>query len=607
MSDIIQLLPDSVANQIAAGEVIQRPASVVKELIENSVDAEADSITLNVKDAGRTLLEIIDNGKGMSDTDARMAFERHATSKIKQAPDLFTIRTMGFRGEALASISAIANVELKTKLKGKTLGTYIQIKGSTVVKQETVSCQEGSVFTVRDLFFNVPARRKFLKSNSTEYGHILTEFKKVALAYPEKTFKLINEGELVYDLRGGSLIERISGIYGRNMKSALIPAESKTEIIKIKGYVAKPEIAKKRKSEQFFFVNNRFMKNPYFFKAVMSAYEEILKPNYYPIFFLYFEINPEHIDVNIHPAKTEINFDDAKGIFSIIRATVKEALGKYNIVPSIDFDREGEPDIPLFKYRGTPKPPREHYNKDYNPFKETVSSGYSSFKHEADFFDNISGELDRDEIIRDFENENKDSSLFENDYNDFKEQYLQISNKYILTAVKSGLMIISQKRAYERIMFEKFMESSQLQSIVSQRLIYPSEIALDTEDFELFAPIIDSLNELGFEIELGSDMSITVYGLPAHFDRLDEKYLIEQILNLLKDDPEGIKKEFNKSIALVSAKNAARNFSNKPLASEEIQSLTQKLFACQMPNFSPSGLPVIRIMPTLDIENLLKK
>lgn len=607
MSDIIQLLPDAVANQIAAGEVIQRPASVVKELMENAVDAEADSITLNIKDAGRTLLEIIDNGKGMSETDARMAFERHATSKIQQAPDLFTIRTMGFRGEALASVSAIADVELKTRLKGEELGTYIQIKGSEVLKQTTVSCLEGSIFTVRDLFYNVPARRKFLKSNSTEYGHILTEFRKVALAYPEKSFKLINEGETIYDLRAGSLADRIAGFFGKNIKSSLVPASSETEMLKIQGYIGKPDIAKKRKGEQYFYVNNRFMKHPYFFKSVMLAYENILKPDYYPVFFLYFDIDPEHIDVNIHPAKTEINFDDAKGIFSVLRATLKEALGRYNVVPSIDFDREGDPDIPLFKFKGTPKPPREEYDRNYNPFNETTPKRHRSSDSETHFFDSQMDDFERNDYIEQFEKEKPSDALFSDKPEMRRERYLQIGNKYILTAAKSGLMLISQKRAYERILFEQFMDKADSQDIASQTLMYPVKIELGTEDFEAFSQIDNELNGLGFEIEMNDDLSITIRALPAHFDRLDEKFLVEQILNLLKDDPESIKEEFTENIAQITARNAAHNFSNKRLAKEEIQSLTQKLFACRMPNFSPSGSPVIKIMTTEEIQDYLQK
>ncbi len=603
MSDIIQLLPDSVANQIAAGEVIQRPASVVKELIENAVDAGADTIMLNIKDAGRTLLEVIDNGKGMSDTDARMSFERHATSKIKQAPDLFTIRTMGFRGEALASIAAIADVELKTKLADAPLGTYINIKGSEVLKQETISCSQGSVFTVRDLFFNVPARRKFLKSNSTEYGHILHEFKKVALAYPEKSFKLINEGETVYNLRAGKLIDRIAGFYGRNIKSALVPAQSNTDMLKIHGYISKPDIAKRSKKEQYFFVNNRFMKHPYFFKAVMTAYENLLRTDYYPMFFLYFDIKPEHIDVNIHPAKTEINFDDAKGIFSIIRATIKQSLGKYNISPSIDFDREDEPEIPLFQFPGKPKSPSMRYDSGYNPFSTKKTD---SPRNKVHFFDSSINNVSRDEVIQSFENEADDNKIFDNNSYSKKEQYIQISNKYILTSVKSGLMLISQKRAYERILYEKFVKKVASKNIFSQKLLYPINIELDIEELNELKKIIPKLNELGFEIKAHAS-SITILGLPQHFDRLNERYLIEQIINLLKDDPDSIKKQFTKTIASITAKNSAQNFGNKAMAQEEIQSLTQQLFSCEMPNFSPSGLPIIKIITTEELNKTFQK
>ena len=372
MSDIIQLLPDAVANQIAAGEVIQRPASVVKELIENSIDAKATNITVNIKDAGRTLIQIIDNGKGMSETDARMAFERHATSKIKEANDLFAIQSMGFRGEALASIAAVADVELKTKLTNEELGTYIHIKGSQIIKQETISCAEGSNFSVKNLFFNIPARRKFLKKDSTEFKHIITEFKKVALANPEISFSLLHNEKIIFKLNTGNTKQRISEIFGKSIYKNLVPIDSTTSILKINGFVGKPEIAKKRNEEQYFFVNKRFMKHPYFYKAIVLAYEQILKADVQPSFFIYFEINPSKIDINIHPAKIEINFDDANGIFQLLRASVRKALGKYNIVPTIDFDTEGSVKIP---YLGNAQQnftnPQITDSENYNPFENS--------------------------------------------------------------------------------------------------------------------------------------------------------------------------------------------------------------------------------------------
>ncbi|MEA2041131.1 MAG: DNA mismatch repair endonuclease MutL [Bacteroidota bacterium] len=602
MSDIIQLLPDSVANQIAAGEVIQRPASVVKELLENAIDAEADSIILNIKDAGRTLIEVIDDGKGMSETDARMAFERHATSKITDAPDLFQIQTMGFRGEALASVSAISDVLLKTKLHGEDLGVEINIKASQLMSHEIVSCQAGSVFSVRNLFFNVPARRKFLKKNATEYQHILSEFRKVALAYPEKNFQLISDDAVNYDLKAGSLHNRIAGFYGKNIKSSLVKTSSETEFLKITGYVSKPDIAKKRKGEQFFFVNRRFMKNPYFFKAVMLAYEDILKPEYFPGFFLYFEIDPDRIDVNIHPAKTEINFEDAKGVFSVIRATVKEALGMFNIVPSIDFDTEGMPDIPYHKSGYFPDLPEQELDQNYNPFKTEQSYTSKTFKSRVGQSKNDPFEMSREHAVSDFENEDKQEKLFYDSGSGSSEKYMQIGGRYIATPVKSGLMLISIKRAQERIKYEEYLQEFEHNTIASQQLIYPVEIALDTPDYELFLTVKEQVEAMGFQIGLPSDSTITIEALPSYFERMDESFLVEEIINMLKDEPERLEENFAEAFAGIVACTAALKYERGRLAPEEIQRLTAHLFSCQMPNYTKSGLKVIEIV-TMDFFN----
>lgn len=607
MSDIIQLLPDSVANQIAAGEVIQRPASVVKELLENAIDAEADTIILNIRDAGRTLIEVIDNGKGMSETDARMAFERHATSKIKEAKDLFIIQSMGFRGEALASISAIADVELKTKLQGEELGVYINIKASQVHNHETVSCAVGSVFSVRNLFFNVPARRKFLKKNATEYQHILSEFRKVALAYPKKSFKLISDDNINYDLKGGQLIDRIAGFYGKKIKTSLVKASSETEFLKIIGYISKPDIAKRRKGEQFFFVNKRFMKNPYFFKAVMIAYEGILKSEYFPSFFLYFEIDPDRIDVNIHPAKTEINFEDAKGLFSVIRATIKESLGKFNIVPSIDFDREGDPDIPHFRPDYMPELPTDPINQNYNPFEQDELRSTKHYRASSNFNYQDPFETGRERLINDFETNSEQTDLFPDTQKDVAEKYIQIGNKYIATPVKSGLMLISQKRANERIIFENYLNKIKNGSIASQKLLYPIIIELNTPDYEQILTVKEEMETIGFQIGLPEDSTISLEALPAHFDNINESFLIEEILNTLKDNPESLTKNFEETFASITAQSASMQYSEKRLAPEEINSLTGRLFACRMPNYTPTGLPVIKIINTDDFGRYFAK
>ncbi|NPA44524.1 MAG: DNA mismatch repair endonuclease MutL, partial [Chlorobi bacterium] len=500
MSDIIQLLPDAVANQIAAGEVIQRPASVVKELIENSIDAEAKNITVNIKDAGRTLIQIIDDGKGMSDTDARMAFERHATSKIREANDLFAIQSMGFRGEALASIAAVADVELKTKLHNEELGTYIHIKGSQIIKQETISCPEGSNFSVKNLFFNIPARRKFLKKDSTEFKHVVTEFKKVALANPEISFSLIHNEKIIFKLNKGNTKQRISEIFGKSIYKSLVPVESNTSILKISGFIGKPEIAKKRNEEQYFFVNKRFMKHPYFYKAIILAYDQILKPDIQPSFFLYFEINPSKIDINIHPAKIEINFDDSHGIFQLLRASIRQALGKYNVVPTIDFDTEGSVDIP---YSGNDNlnfenPKISDFN-DYNPFENTKktnqkiqNTSYHKEKKEENWerlFESFESKINTETSVP----EQKQITETENNY----KKIFQLKNKYIVTPVKSGIMLISITRAHERILFEDLLNSVTNNNIVTQKTLYPIKIQLTAEDAEYLEIAVDTLLKIG--------------------------------------------------------------------------------------------------------------
>lgn len=606
MSDIIQLLPDSIANQIAAGEVIQRPASVVKELVENAVDSGADKIIVNIKNAGKTLIQVIDNGQGMSETDARMAFERHATSKIKKANDLFEISTMGFRGEALASVAAVAEIELKTKLHNNELGSYLHIKGSNLISQEIISCPNGSNFGIKNLFYNIPARRKFLKRNVTEFNYIKSEFQKIALANPEIRFSLIHNENKIYVLEKGNLRQRIVGIFGKNINQKLIPAGSDTSILKIFGYIGKPDIAKKTRKEQYFFVNKRFIKHPYFYKAISSAYEQIINSNAYPVFFIYFEIEPNKIDINIHPAKTEINFEDSQGIFRILRATVKEALGKFNIVPSIDFDREGEIKVDYSIAKKEIHYPETATNPEYNPFNNEVSYpqnlSYNN-KNKKDNWENW------ESLYENFEQNNipkKDETnkklILSTDEKTYS-KILQLRNKYIVTPVKSGLMFINQKRAHERILYEKFLKITGDENIASQKILYPLEIPLNLSDYELIQNIFADLKEIGFDISGSDGELLIIKAVPSFLISLNIKDFIEQILINLKDDITDIKEHAKERLSEITAKSQALTY-DKKMNSEEMKNIINKLFACQTPGFTPSGKTIMSIIKYNDIDRL---
>ncbi len=605
MSDIIQLLPDAVANQIAAGEVIQRPASVVKELVENAIDSSADNITVNIKDSGKTLIQVIDNGKGMSETDARMAFERHATSKIKNAEDLFVINSMGFRGEALASIAAVADVELKTKLNGEELGSYIHIKGSKIHKQETISTSSGSNFSVKNLFFNIPARRKFLKKDSTEFNHIITEFKKTALSRPDLALNLIHNENIIYKLTIGSLRQRISDIFGKSINKHLVPVENKTSILEISGYVGKPEIAKKRNNEQYFFVNNRFMKHPYFYKALTLAYDQIIRPDFHPSYFLFLTIDPQKIDINIHPAKTEINFDDSQGIFQLLRASIKQSLGKHSIVPSIDFDNEGFIEMPYSRNKNQELiSPQITNTSNYNPFEEENSKKIQFNPQPSYKKENENWEL----LHKSFE-----SSLNEEKNNTEQKiipslvqtnsKLFQLKNKYIATPVKSGLMLIHITRAHERILFESLISTISSGNILMQKLLYPVEIQFSTEDIECLKNAGKSMNDIGFEINFKKNDSIEIIGIPSYISQANPKELIEAILVQIKDDESFLKEKAIENLCETLSKKTSLNFA-KPMAHEEMQNIIDKLFVCKMPNFTNNGRKIIEIININEIEKL---
>ncbi|MEN6455351.1 MAG: DNA mismatch repair endonuclease MutL [Prolixibacteraceae bacterium] len=617
MPDIIQLLPDSVANQIAAGEVIQRPASVVKELVENAIDSGATQVTVNIKDAGRTLIQVSDNGCGMSATDARMAFERHATSKIRSANDLFAIRTMGFRGEALASIAAVADVELHTCLHNEEIGTFIHIGGSRLYKQEPVTCACGSNFMVKNLFFNVPARRKFLKGNPTELKHIISEIQRVSMANPEVSILLFHNQQPIYELsKGDNIRKRIISIFGKNTGQNLIPVNTETTLIRIKGYVGQPKFARKTFGEQFFFVNNRFMKHPFFHKAVVQAYEKILPPESIPSYFLYFEIDPGNIDINIHPTKTEIKFENESAIWQIIHASVREALGKFNMVPSIDFDQAGSIEIPAAPKSGDfIAPPEVHIDPTYNPFEtgKRQSSGpgnYASVRQDQvrnweKLYQDFQNEKEKEEVtvvpeISDEENGSVTSSeLFTG------KTCFQFKNKYILSPVKSGLMVIDQRRAHERILYENFMTTLSNNAIASQQQLFPQTFDLHAADAELLRSVLDDLKLLGFDVRAFGNNSFIINGTPAMLNRSAPLEIIEGMLEDMKSTATNFKERAREKVAASLARASAipYGYAMKP---EEISQMIDQLFGCSTPNFSPAGKQVLIIIPVEQFEKMLK-
>jgi len=595
MPDLIKLLPDSVANQIAAGEVIQRPASVVKELVENAVDAGAKTISVVIKDSGKTLIQVVDDGTGMSETDARLAFERHATSKINNAQDLFAIRTKGFRGEALASIAAVSMVELRTRKPGEETGTLIQISGSKVTAQEPCGSPEGSNFAVKNLFFNIPARRKFLKSDNTEMRHIITEFQKIVIPHPEIRFLLYHNDSEIYNLPSSNLRQRIIGVFGKQINNELIRIETDTTIISVKGFVGKPENARKTYGEQFFFVNDRFMKHPYFHKAVMEAYRNILVPDAIPSYFIFMEADPESIDVNIHPTKTEIKFENEQAIWPILLASVKEALGRFNIVPSLDFKSEIMFDIPVKSgSTGIPKAPEIKTDPAYDPFSDE-----NNRKTKAD-------------IIERFEKENIRGweKLYyppgDNDLqtvpSDSERRLLQIKGKYLVSPVKSGLMLIDQKRAHERILYERYLETTSNSRGISQAEMFPVRIEMNPADYLLLLEIKDEIAQLGFKIEYPDNTTIiSLTGRPSDTQFEDPAELIEILLEEYKStqaDPSGGMKE---KVAAALASAAAIPY-GKVLSKMEMEDIIDNLFACKEPNYSPKGKTVISIITMEDID-----
>lgn len=609
MTDIIELLPDSVANQIAAGEVIQRPASVVKELIENAIDAEAKRIQLIVKEAGRGLVQLIDNGKGMSPTDARLAFERHATSKIRKADDLFAIRTMGFRGEALASIAAVAQVELKTRPKGEELGTYLKISGSEIEKQEFVNCPEGSNFSVRNLFFNVPARRRFLKSDNTEFRHILVQFQRIVLCHPEIAFSLKHNDTEIYNLPVSNTYQRIIHVFGDATGKKIVPVNVQTALVNIKGYIGKPELAKKKGGHQFFFINKRFMRHAYFHKAVMMAYSNIIPPDTQASYFLYFDIDPSRIDINIHPTKTEIKFEDSPAIFQMIRAAVKEALGKYNVAYSIDFDREGAIDMPVLTKNTKFNTPDISINPNYNPFEtekqESTNAYFSGYNKEklSENWENLYKGVKNEEIEQQQQLfvEPKNTVHFANN----SENIFLLKNKYIVSSVKSGLMLIHKRRAQERILYEQFLANLEKHQAVSQISLFPVTLNLDSENAQILLEINESLKNIGFDIQKFGKNSFIINASPSFFENLNPIEVINQFLETYKHTGGAIEKDANEKIATSMAKAALKGYQPE-LTPIEMRELIDILFTCSLPTYSPTGKKIIKIINIEELDNMFK-
>jgi DNA mismatch repair protein MutL len=614
VSDIIQLLPDSVANQIAAGEVIQRPASVVKELVENALDAGATEITVHVKDAGRTLIQITDNGCGMSPTDARMAFERHATSKISSANDLFCIRTMGFRGEALASIAAIAEVELRTKKMEDEVGTFIHIIGSEVKAQEPAAGNNGTSFMVKNLFFNVPARRKFLKGNTTEIKHIIWEIQRIAIPNPEIKISLFHNNSPIYELPKANHRKRIVDLFGKQINQSLVQVNEKTSILNIFGFVGQPKFARKTIGEQYFFVNGRFMRHPYFHKAIMQAYQQLLPPDTFPTYFLFLEIDPANIDINVHPTKTEIKFENERDIWQIIHASVRESLGKHNVVPSIDFDQSGNIDIPVpQKSFDNIQFPEIRVNPDYNPFETGKSASTGNFSKTPvekknldrweDLYTGTQLKLKPEPEIA----PEADDLLFSQTHVQFSgKKTLQLKQKYILTPVKSGLMVIDQKRAHERILFEKFMEVLKSDSVASQQMLFPQTIELNPADAAILQNILPDLLSLGFDIRDFGKNTFIISGTPGVLDVSSPELIVEKLLEEYKNSPVDARSKAKEQIAISLSKASSLDYGTD-LKQEEIDHLIDNLFACATPNFSPEGKKVLTIIPVTDIEKSFNK
>jgi DNA mismatch repair protein MutL len=601
MSDIIQLLPDHVANQIAAGEVVQRPASVVKELLENAIDAGATSIKLLLKDAGKTLIQVLDDGKGMSPTDARMSFERHATSKIKKAEDLFNLCTKGFRGEALASIAAIAHVELKTKQENEELGTSIKIEGSKVISQDFISTSKGTSIAVKNLFYNIPARRNFLKSNTVETRHIIDEFQRVALAHPTIAFLMHHNNNEVYHLKSSNLRKRIVSVFGTKMNEKLVPINEQTDIVSIEGFVAKPEFSKRKRGEQFFFVNDRFIKSSYLNHAVVNAFDGLLEQGSHPSYFLYLTVPANTIDINIHPTKTEIKFDNEKALYAMLRATVKHSLGQYNVAPILDFNRDSNLDTPYHLNTNTSsaKTPRISVDPDFNPFKE-LEQKEIRFPYNREKQTESWESLYTSTAVTD---EERQSELFDNQQEIKTQKTFQIQRKYLLSSIKSGVVLINQSLAHQRILYEDFLESITVKEANSQQLLFPVKISFSSQEIEMIYTMKAELENAGFSFDDFTKESVTIKGIPVSVTESKITIILEELLNDINlEVPDASFSHFD-----VMAKSFAKTLSIKTgtqLSEREQESLVNNLFSCKEPTISPFGKSTFKTLTLNEIDNL---
>ena len=619
MSDVIKLLPDSVANQIAAGEVIQRPASVIKELVENAIDAKADNIQIILKDAGRTLIQIIDNGVGMTDTDARLAFERHSTSKIRTADDLFTLTTMGFRGEALASICAISQVELRTRTHDAQLGTRLVINGSVCESQEPDMCPPGSNFMIKNIFYNVPARRKFLKSNEVELNNIVREFEKLAMVNHNVEFTLMNNGHLMYTLQPGTFLQRVTALMGKAFESQLIPVNVDTTLVRISGYVSKPEAARKRNYKQFLFVNERYMKHPYFHKAILSCYDQLIPQDEQPNYFLRFTVDPESIDVNIHPTKTEIKFENEQPIWQILAAGVKEAVGRYGDVPNIEFDTEGAPEIPAFQQRPTVEPPKIDIDPGYNPFRQGTQA--PSYHRQA-----VSN---WEELYRNFENSKREASQAITDDElqlldspgpepstpaepteqrlmpdeDSQATFLQFKGRYIVVPMRSGLMLVDQHRAHLRILFDRYISQLTEHSIASQAVLFPEVLHLSPGQSALLASLQGELERIGFGLSRLSGEDWSVVGVPSGIEGVNASDVVMQVIESVEQGGAPVRSRVMEHIALKVAESAAIAYGRR-LTQDEMNKLVSDLLRAANPNYTPDGNTIISVISTEQIYRL---
>jgi DNA mismatch repair protein MutL len=602
MPDIIQLLPDHVANQIAAGEVVQRPASVVKELLENSIDASSTSIQLIIRDAGKTLIQVIDNGNGMSTLDAKLSFERHATSKIRVAEDLFKLHTKGFRGEAMASIAAISHVEMKTKQNSQEIGTHIKIEGSKITYQEMTATSVGTNIAVKNLFYNIPARRNFLKSDTIETRHIIDEFQRVSLTHPEIAFSLYHNDNEVYLLKASNLRQRIVAIFGAKMNEKLVPVSEDTEMISIEGFITKPVFSKKKRGEQFFFVNDRYVKSPYLNHAVIAAFEGLLEHGSHPSYFLYLTVPSKSIDINIHPTKTEVKFDDEKAVYAILRATVKHSLGQYNVAPILDFNRDATLDTPynFTKQQSKPSSPKITVDPSFNPFSNDDSTqNKSSYQHvkensnwESLYVSTNEGELQE--------------KLFNQEDSHPSNKTIQIQRKYLLSSIKSGVVLIHQSLAHQRVLYEEFLNSSSQEEVHSQQLLFPITISFSSTEIEMIYTLKSELENVGFCFDEFTKESITIKGTPMSISESKISKVLEELLENINSDIPDINFKPLEIMASTFAKSIAIK-TGHVLSQKEQENLVNSLFSCKEPGISPSGKAIFKTLTLQEIDHLFAR